>query len=158
MLLRLSRKGDYGIILACALAKNTKSKPISLSKIASEYNLPQKFVARLASTLKNFGILKSKEGLKGGYTLARQPEEITLFEILDALEGPLDHYKCCSGGLCRIEEVCPSKGPWAKIAQDLSYALKEKSLADLLPKKASGPGGPLARRGGEKYGQHPSYF
>lgn len=147
MLLRLSRKGDYGIILACALARTGEASPISLSKIAKEYNLPQTFVARLASQLKKFGILKSQEGAKGGYTLAKNPSKITLFEILEALEGPLVGHVCCQEGSCRIEAICPSKGPWAKIADELAVSLKEKTLADLLQKK-----------GGREYGQHPSYF
>lgn len=158
MLLRLSRKGDYGIILVCALAQNSKGKLISLAKIANEYNLPQKFVARLASALKNSGILKAKEGVRGGYMLARSPQNISLLEVLEALEGPLVGEACCSQGSCRIEAVCPSKGAWAKIADELSLSLAKKTLADLLPKKASGPGGPLARRGGGKYGRHPDYL
>lgn len=157
MLLRLSRKGDYGIILACALAQNSKGKLISLAKIANEYNLPQKFVARLASVLKNSGILKSKEGVKGGYMLARSPQEISLLEVLEALEGPIKGEVCCPQGSCRIEAVCPSKGSWAKIADELSLSLAKKTLADLLP-KGHRPGGPPARRGGEKYGRHPNYL
>lgn len=134
MLLRLSKKGDYGILLTLALARQNQSKPISLSKIAREYNLPQTFVARLASRLKKFGILKSQEGVKGGYNLAKNPSEITLFEILETLEGPLTGHVCCPEGSCRIEAVCPSKGPWAKIADELSLSLKEKTLKDLLEK------------------------
>lgn len=132
MLFKLSRKGDYGLVLALALAAKNSQSPVSLSKISKDYNLPQNFVARLANSLKRSGILKSKEGFRGGYLLAREPEEITLFEILDALEGPLSPYVCCSEGSCRLNSACPSKGSWADIRQDLTASLKRKTLKDLL--------------------------
>ncbi|OGD85654.1 hypothetical protein A2Z23_00055, partial [Candidatus Curtissbacteria bacterium RBG_16_39_7] len=101
---KLSRRGDYGLVFLLSLALKDKKKPTSLGVISKEKKLPSKFLAQLALSLKNAGIIDSKEGAGGGYTLSKNPKEITLFEILEALEGPFSTTSCqLRPGECPVE-------------------------------------------------------
>jgi len=135
-MLRLSRRSDYGLVFLLTLASKNKKEPVSLNAISQEKKLPAKFVAKLALSLKNAGIINSKEGVGGGYFLNKSPYEITLLEILEALEGPLFTTVCqVRLGECPIESVCPSKNSLLDVTDQIVLSLKKKTLADLLERR-----------------------
>ena len=110
MSLRLSRKGDYGLLLVTALAlRRAQGKLVSLKEVAREKKLPYKFLSQVAGELHKAGILESKEGVGGGYRLAKEPEKILVREVLDAVEGPMEasecEHECDCGGACVHEQV-----------------------------------------------------
>jgi len=130
---KLSKRSDYGLVFLFHLALKRKQSPIALSEISKEKKLPLNFLAQIALALKNVGIVRSKEGLGGGYFLDKDPSDITLFEILEALEGPFSTTVCqLSPGKCPVENTCPSKNPLLGISVQIQDQLKEKTLADLV--------------------------
>jgi Rrf2 family protein len=130
---RLSRRGDYGLVFLLFLAEKDKNQPISLAKISKEKRLPKKYLAQLALSLKQAGIIDSREGVKGGYFLKKDPEKVSILEIIQALEGPFSTTLCqANPGKCLVEPFCPSKNPWFEITQKMILSLQEKTLADFL--------------------------
>jgi len=133
---KLSKRGDYGLVFLLSLALKNNKKPTSLSVISREKKLPPKFLAQLALALKNAGIIDSKEGVGGGYFLSKSPKEITLLEILEALEGSLSTTVCqIRPGECPVESICPSKSSWSDVTDRILASLKEKTLADFLERR-----------------------
>lgn len=129
MALKLSHKGDYGLVLVAALAGRTGL--VSLRDIASEKKLPYKFLSQVAGELKAAGILKSKEGVGGGYRLARMPEKILVREVLDVLEGPMVAEECDHGDECGCKGACVHEAVTGKVAKGVSRALAMFTIADL---------------------------
>jgi Rrf2 family protein len=84
----LSCKSEYAILALIELATHYQSgEPLQIRQIATQQNIPDRYLEQLLATLRRGGILKSQRGSKGGYLLAREPWKITLFEILNCLEG-----------------------------------------------------------------------
>src|SRR3989338_8890253 len=110
----LSQKTKYALKALVLLADNekTKSGPVLISDLAERGKSPQKFLEAILLELKNHGILQSKKGKGGGYSLAKSPEEIKIGGIVRILEGPLAVLPCASQTAyrkcdeCRDEEVC----------------------------------------------------
>lgn len=133
-MLKISRKVDYGLLLLTSLAQAGKGEVISLRKISRERQMPYKFVSRIAPLLVEAGILGSKEGVGGGYFLARNPASISVSEVLEVLEGPVAPVACMREG-CLREVHCAQKNVMAKMAATLVETMKQYSLADLVGSK-----------------------
>lgn len=130
MSLKLSHKGDYGLVLVTALARRTGFA--SLRQVAGEKKLPYKFVSQVAGELKAAGILESKEGVSGGYRLARVPEKILVREVLDVLEGPMVAETCDHGDECGCGGTCVHEAVEEKITAGANRALAMFTVADLV--------------------------
>ncbi|MCF6309472.1 MAG: Rrf2 family transcriptional regulator [Sulfurimonas sp.] len=85
----ISTKGTYGLAAICELRKRTEESPMQTKEIALNAKIPQNYLEQLLGKLRRAGIIKSIRGAKGGYILARSPEEITVLDILVALEDDL---------------------------------------------------------------------
>lgn len=130
MAVKLSHKGDYGLVLVAALAGRTGL--VSLRDIASEKKLPYKFLSQVAGELQKAGILESKEGVGGGYRLARVPEKILVREVLDVLEGPMVAEACDHGDECGCGGACVHEAVEEKITAGANRALAMFTVADLV--------------------------
>lgn len=124
---RLSNKSDYGLILLSNLSK--AKKPVSVASIAAKNKLSTKFLSQIANDLKKAGILTSKEGVAGGYTLAKKPNEIKIIDVLKTLDGDLvagdcfeDDHECHCGG----------KDMWMDVKAQLEATIGKKTVADLV--------------------------
>lgn len=137
-MIRLSRLSDYGIVLMSHLAGLGDDEPHNAREVASAAGLPQPVVSKLLKALAREGLLASHRGAKGGYTLARRPEEISTAQMITALEGPIGLTECTvHPGECRQEASCHVREPWQRINDVVRGALAEVSLADLaLPPRA----------------------
>jgi len=130
--IRLSRLSDYGIVLMSHLAGFGDGEPHNAREIAAEASLPQPVVSKLLKALARQGLLESHRGTKGGYSLARRPEEINAAEMITALEGPIGLTECTvHPGECAQEASCHVREPWRRINDVVRAALAEVSLADL---------------------------
>jgi FeS assembly SUF system regulator len=130
--IRLSRLSDYGIVLMSHLAGFGDGEPHNAREIASEAGLPQPVVSKLLKALAREGLLESHRGAKGGYTLARRPEEISAAQMITALEGPIGLTECTvHPGECAQEASCHVREPWQRINDVVRGALADVSLADL---------------------------
>lgn len=133
-MLRVSKITDYGIVILSHLALQPGGATLNARELAGEAHLPLPVVSKTLKILAREGLLESQRGAKGGYTLSRQPEAITLAEVITALEGPIGLIECSVAlGQCAQEETCQVRGPWQRVNQAIRRALETVTLAELLP-------------------------
>ncbi|TQS74651.1 Rrf2 family transcriptional regulator [Ornithinibacillus gellani] len=124
--MKISTKGQYGLTIMIALAKNYGQGPTPLKKIAKNNQLSEHYLEQLASPLRNAGLIKSIRGAYGGYVLPREPKEINAGEIIRALEGPITVVE-------GIEDEEPAKQAlWLRIRDAVKGVLDHTTLEDLI--------------------------
>jgi len=128
----LSRKSGYGLELLTVLARLGQDKMVSLNQLTKTARLPYRFASQLAVSLKEAGILGSKEGVKGGYYLKKNPGKVTVAEVIEALEGRKGIITCMVDGRCHRGCFCQSKPIWQQIQADVFRIMEEYTLADLV--------------------------
>jgi FeS assembly SUF system regulator len=140
--IRITRLTDYGIVLLSHMALDPEWRAHNARDLAAEAHLPEPTVGKLLKALTRGGILKSLRGSKGGYTLARRPEEITVAEIIGAIDGPIAITDCSSGptvaSRCELERLCPVKSNWQRINVAIRDSLERVTLAEMarpMPKQ-----------------------
>lgn len=128
----LSRKSDYGLLLLSLLTRKNRDF-ISISSLSKENQLPYAFLSRIASELTQAGLLKSKEGISGGYRLAKDVGEITIAQVTEVLDGPWAPTKCTRRGKkCDYENMCPMVESWQNyLGKKLWELLNSYTLKDL---------------------------
>lgn len=146
-MLRLTRLTDYGIVMLAHLAGREPGASRNARELAQETQLPLPVVSKILKGLSREGLLASHRGAKGGYSLGRPAGEITVPEMIAALEGPIALTECTQHpGACPQELSCHVRAPWQRINQAVRDALARITLADL-----AGPGAgqrlPLASLG-----------
>ena len=124
---RLSQKADYGLILLSNLSKN--KKPISVASIARKNEIPAKFLSQIATELKKAGMIKAKEGVTGGFTLAKKATDIKLLDVLKLLDGELVVGECFEDD---HECHCGGKEMWQDLKKQLEETIGSKTVADLV--------------------------
>ncbi|HXY06535.1 MAG TPA: SUF system Fe-S cluster assembly regulator [Terriglobales bacterium] len=133
-MIRLGKMTDYGLVLMSQIARRPPNELYTARDLARECHLPLPTVSKLLKRLLRSGLLASHRGIKGGYSLAREPHLISLAEIISALEGPLAFTECSTEivGLCDLESCCPIKNNQKIISQVLRGALEKVTLSDLI--------------------------
>ena len=132
-MIRLNRLSDYGIVLMAHLAGLDRDDPHAAREIAAAAGLPLPVASKLLKALAREGLLVSHRGAKGGYTLARRPEEISTAQMITALEGPIGLTECTvHPGECAQESSCHVREPWQRINAAIEEALTRITLADLI--------------------------
>jgi len=125
----LSKKTDYGMELMIALAKNYRQGLLSLRQIAKQKKLPFKYLEQVVIPLRESGLIKAKEGKGGGYFLKKSPKKISVAEIVEALEGPVEVGACFG---CPKATICGQKDVWAEVGDKVKKTIEGKTLADLV--------------------------
>jgi Rrf2 family protein len=113
--------------------------PVSLAEIAADEELPRAYLEQLIIPLREAGLVQSTRGARGGYALARPPDEITMAAALRALEGPLAPMVCASedpaeAAACLRVGACSVNGLWVRVRDAISGVLDATTLADLVPR------------------------
>jgi len=130
---RLSKITDYGIVLLAHLASAKGSGMQNARELAEQVGLPFPVVSKILKSLARRGVLQSHRGAKGGYSLSRPPQEITVAEMIAALEGPVALTECSSQStVCCHEASCPVRDPWQLINRTVETALSQITLGDLV--------------------------
>lgn len=144
-MIRLSRLADYGVVLMTQLARHPESTRTA-PEMAAQTGLPAPTVSKLLKRLAQAGLLVSHRGTKGGYALARQPEEISVAAVIGALDGPVMLTECMGhvGGTCEIEAMCPTRTNWRRINDAVHGALAQVSLAEMAVPFPTAPARPMA--------------
>lgn len=124
---RLSQKSDYGLILLSNISKSKGS--VSVATIAKKNKLSSKFLSQVASELKKAGILTSKEGVSGGYSLAKPAKNIKVLDVLTALDGGLVKGDCFEDD---HECSCGAKDMWMDMKEQMEATIGKKTVADLV--------------------------
>ncbi len=132
-MLRISKLTDYGILLLVELARESGGAHQNARELAERTGLPQPAVSKMLKTLSGSELLTSQRGSKGGYALARAPQEVSVAEIIRALEGPIALMECVAGpGHCEQESHCDLRDPWQRINQAVQDTLERVTLAELV--------------------------
>lgn len=130
-MLKLSKKADYALILMTHLA-GSNGVYISIREISEQDNVPYKFLSLIATELKKAHLVQSKEGVSGGYRLAKDPEDISLKDIITAIEGPLAPVACLRGESCDCAKACRHKSAMKNVTNVVDQALANQTIADLI--------------------------
>jgi Rrf2 family transcriptional regulator, cysteine metabolism repressor len=139
-----STKAEYGIRVLVELARRDGDVPVSLAEIATADELPLAYLEHLVARLRKAGLVESRRGARGGYLLARPAVEITMAEVVEALEGSIAPIECISeapdGALVCAREsdpghVCPTKLLWTRVRGSIVETLRETRLSDLVQEK-----------------------
>ncbi|MFL6261352.1 MAG: SUF system Fe-S cluster assembly regulator [Thermoanaerobaculia bacterium] len=134
-MIRITKQTDYGIVLLTHLAAHPE-RQYAAPELAAEARLPLPMVSKILKLLARDGLLASHRGVKGGYSLARPAEEISMAEIIAALEGPIAITECISvESDCSHEALCPVSANWRRINQAVRTALEGVSLAEMARPK-----------------------
>ena len=130
---RLNKLTDYGIVLMTHVARNSQASLYSARELASATKMHSATVGKIVRELVDHGLLVSHRGAKGGYTLARPGETISVADIIDALEGPISFTECYSTpGCCELEPSCTVRSNSQVIGHALRRTLEDIRLTDLI--------------------------
>ena len=142
-----STRAEYGVRVMVELARhgaNGDRECVSLSEIADGDGLPLAYLEHLAARLRKAGLVESRRGARGGYLLARPAEEISMADVVEALEGSIAPIECISEGadghlVCTREtetdHICPTKLLWTRVRGSVVRTLEETRLSDLVQDK-----------------------
>ena len=134
-----STKAEYGVRVMAHLANSDDDGPISLATIADAEGLPLAYLEHLVQRLRKAQLIESRRDAHGGYTLARAPADISMAEVVSALEGDIAPIECITADAdgvltCAREgnEPCPTKLLWTRVQGSIVRTLTEMTLADLV--------------------------
>ena len=135
--MKLTTKGRYGLRAAIDLAMYAKTEPVSLSDVAERQNISISYLEQLIAKLKKAGIVQSTRGAQGGYSLAKAPEEISVGEILRALEGNLSPVDCSAvagagESECASSDFCVTQYVWKRISDSINDTVNAIFLSELM--------------------------
>ena len=135
--MKLTTKGRYGLRAVIDLAMYAKKEPVSLSDVAERQNISISYLEQLIAKLKKAGIVQSTRGAQGGYALAKAPEDISVGEILRALEGSLSPVDCSAVDgegetECSASNFCVTKYVWKRINDSINDTVNNMFLSELL--------------------------
>ncbi|MDY0030019.1 MAG: SUF system Fe-S cluster assembly regulator [Pseudobdellovibrionaceae bacterium] len=133
-MIKLSKLSDYAIVVLSQLAAEHGAL-LTASELSAKTTIPEPTVAKVLKLLSKSDIINSSRGVRGGYNMTRAPKEITVAELIEALEGPILITSCADHQVesdCNIAEICPMHGKWARVNMVVKDALGTLVLSDLL--------------------------
>jgi FeS assembly SUF system regulator len=132
-MIKVSKLADYAVVILTVFARGDQAL-LNASTIASRTGLPDPTVAKVLKILTRDGLLESVRGSSGGYILPRKPAEISVAEIIGAVDGPISLTACVEGGgeTCGYQSSCPVRGRWDGVNEAMRGALESVSLADMM--------------------------
>ena len=131
-MIRLNALTDYAVVILAQMTRDP-AKLVTAPQLAEDTAVPAPTVAKVLKELAREGVLTSQRGVNGGYVLAAKPEDITVLQIIRALEGPVALTSCVDGSLsdCDVESLCPMRGNWERVNLAVCSALGSVTLADM---------------------------
>lgn len=134
--MKLSTKGRYGTRLMLDIALYCEQGPVLLKDVARRQGISEKYLGHLISPLKAAGLLSSSRGAHGGYALSKPPQEITLAEIIQALEGNLALVECVTRpNICNRGNSCVTRDIWEEMREKMMGVLESTTLQDMLERQ-----------------------
>ncbi len=132
--MKVSTRGRYAVLALLDLAHWQIDKPVMLGKIAKRQNIPEQYLNQIFGALRKAALVTSVRGAGGGFQLARRPEQITLAQVLEATEGPLE---LVPGLLVKAKDrerqrECKARGIWERINGEFQQVLEKITLRDMM--------------------------
>ena len=135
--MQITRQADYALRAMIFLARMDSNTRAATSQIAEEQLIPPSFLAKIISQLSIAGLIHTSRGARGGVTLARPAEEITLLEVIEAIDGPIALNQCTlSKNGCPFQENCPIHPVWCDAQSELVQRLSKTTFASLISQSA----------------------
>ena len=140
--MKLSTKGRYGLRALIDLAQYSEETPVSITSISKRQDISERYLEQLMSMLKKAGLVKSIRGAAGGYILAKPADEISVGDVLRALEGSLEPVECAGldpRGGCQASESCVTKYVWKRINDSINRTVDDIWLSQLVEEGRNTP-------------------
>ncbi len=131
--MQITRQADYAVRAVLHLSKMDQDQRAATSQVAKEQHIPPSFLAKIISQLSIAGLLHTSRGARGGVTLARKPEKISLLEVVEAIDGPIMLNECVGEtSTCTFDDDCPLRPVWCEAQEELVNRLKNTNFQHLL--------------------------
>jgi Rrf2 family protein len=128
--MQITRQADYALRAMLYLARMEKNKRSATSQIAREQQIPPSFLAKIISQLSIAGLINTSRGARGGVLLAFPPEEISLLQVVEAIDGPISLNQCTLSPItCNFNEICPLHPIWCDLQKQLVERLRTTTFA-----------------------------
>jgi len=134
-MIRMSKLTDYGIVLLTHMAMGAAGRVHTAQDLAATSRVPLPTASKILKQLARAGLLVSQRGRKGGYGLARSADDISMADVIRAIEGPIGITDCGTEvvGACSLEAICAAKGRWGPISRAIERALGGVRLSAMRP-------------------------
>ncbi len=136
--MQISHKTDYSLKIILHLSNIYPDETAQIKRIAESQDIPKKFLEQILLLLKKGGFVLSKQGPKGGYFLAKPPEEISVGDVVRFVEGPIHPISCIAPGMdesCNFATVCVFRDIWVDVEQAISEVIDSVHFRDLLERE-----------------------
>ena len=139
-MLRISRRTDYAVRVLISLAMHQEEGARVVQDVVDEMLIPLPFVKRIVADLTRAGLISSRRGSKGGVWLAKAAEEISLLDVVEACEEPVEISPCIDDpDFCPLSEACPVRERWARLRAVMRKELRSVSIAQLALESQAAP-------------------
>jgi len=139
--MQITRQADYALRAILYLARLDPQQRASTSQIAEYQQIPPSFLAKIISQLSIAGIINTSRGARGGVSLARKPEEISLLDVVEAIDGPITLNECTKDpSVCAFGEDCPIHDVWCETQAELVQQLQQSTFDKLLERERAKAG------------------
>ncbi len=136
--MQITRQADYALRAMLYLAQLAPNVRAATSQIAEEQSIPPSFLAKIISQLSIAGLIHTSRGARGGVSLARQPEDISILEVVEAIDGPISLNECCvDAEACPFGEKCPLRPLWCEAQSGLVEKLKSTTFSQFVAQQAA---------------------
>jgi Rrf2 family protein len=126
--MQITRQADYAVRAVLYLSQLGEDQRAATSQIATDQQIPPSFLAKIVSQLSVAGLLQTSRGARGGVSLARNPQQISLLEVVEAIDGPILLNECVANGACNFGEDCPMKPIWCDAQAELVDRLRSTTF------------------------------
>jgi Rrf2 family protein len=134
--MQITRQADYALRAMIYLAKIEPNQRAATSQIAQVQQIPPSFLAKIISQLSIAGLIHTSRGARGGVTLARAPEDISILEVVEAIDGPIALNECTSAsGTCQFGDDCAMRPIWCNTQDELISKLRSTTFAQVIPQQ-----------------------
>ena len=131
-MLKLTKKADYGLMALKYLAEHPETPALSAKDVADAYGIPAQLLAKILQRLTKVGLLRSHAGMNGGYALSRDARQISAFEVIQAIDGPLFITSCVTvRGECDQSDRCNIREPLRKVNDSIEAVLKRIKISHM---------------------------
>ena len=131
--MQITRQADYAVRAVLYLSRMGDNQRAATSKVAQAQRIPPSFLAKIISQLSIAGLLRTSRGARGGVTLARAPKDITLLEVVEAIDGPIMLNECVGdNATCAFDKDCPLRPVWCDAQEELVNRLRGTNFEQLM--------------------------
>lgn len=143
--MKLSSRGDYATRIMLELSTVEGPAPLSVHEISERTAIAPKYLEHIMTRLRTAGLVRAERGARGGYSLARPAESMTIGEVIRTMDGPIAPSPCasrtahvaCPSYRCPSEQVCAMRGLWLEVRDAIAGVLDTTTLADLAERQRS---------------------